>query len=195
LYVDPAKIVNASLSSGSTFAINIGIINASGVAGLEFKLNFNSTALNAQSVARGSFVPGSVTPITQIDNATGFVKFNISLSTPLDGNGEIAVIQFQVMADNVKNSTLHISDVILVDNTNTALPFTTADGSFTNLKTLPGDLNEDGTVDISDAIMAANSFGTTEGDEDWNPAADIDENGEIDIFDLIFLAQNFGRIL
>ena len=195
LYVDPAKITNASLTSGNTFAINISIINASGVAGLEFKLNFNSTALNAQSVTRGSFVPPSVTPITQIDNTTGFVKFNISLSTPLDGNGSVAVIQFLVAADNVKNSTLHISDVSLVDSANETLPFTTADGSFTNLKTLPGDLNEDGTVDINDAILAANSFGTTDGDPNWNPAADIDENGEIDVFDLILLAQNFGRKL
>jgi hypothetical protein len=100
-----------------------------------------------------------------------------------------------VAADNVKNSTLHISDVALVDSANETLPFTTADGSFTNLKTLPGDLNEDGTVDINDAILAANSFGTTDGDPNWNPAADIDENGEIDVFDLILLAQNFGRKL
>jgi hypothetical protein len=99
------------------------------------------------------------------------------------------------MADNVKNSTLHISDVSLVDNSNVALPFTTADGSFTNLKTLPGDMNEDGTVDISDAIMAANSFGATEGSQNWNPAADFDGNGEVDIFDLILIAQNFGRTL
>jgi len=195
IYVDPAKIANASLTSGSTFSVNIGIINASGVAGLEFKLNFNSTALNAQSVTRGSFIPPSVTPTTQIDNTTGFVKYNVSLSTPLDGSGTVAAIQFQVMADNVKNSTLHISDVVLVDNSSQALPFTTADGSFANLKTLPGDLNQDSAVDINDAILAANAFGTKDGDPNWNPAADFDNNGEVDIFDLILIAQNFGRKL
>jgi hypothetical protein len=123
------------------------------------------------------------------------VKYNISLSTPLDGSGTVAVIEFQVMADNVKNSTLHISDVVLVDNSSQALPFTTADGSFTNLKTLPGDLNQDGVVDIYDAQLAANAFGTKDGDPNWNPAADFDDNGEVDIFDLILIAQNFGHKL
>ena len=40
------------------------------------------------------------------------------------------------------------------------MPFSTADGSFSNLKVIPGDLNHDGIVDISDAIEFANSFGS-----------------------------------
>jgi hypothetical protein len=195
IYVDPAKTVNSSLTTGTNFTVNIDIINASGVGGLELKLGFNSTALKAQSVTRGSFIPISVTPITQIDNTTGFVKFNVSLSTPLDGSGIVAVIQFQVNADNVKNSTLNLYDVNLVDTSNQPLPFTTTDGTFTNVKTLPGDLNADGMVDINDAILAANAFGSMNGDKNWNPAADMDTNGTIDIFDLIIIAQNFGRKL
>jgi endo-1,4-beta-xylanase len=82
-----------------------------------------------------------------------------------------------------------------VDTSNQPLPFTTTDGTFTNVKTLPGDLNADGMVDINDAILAANAFGSMNGDKNWNPAADMDTNGTIDIFDLIIIAQNFGRKL
>lgn len=136
LSVNPAKISNGSLGTGSNFSVNVDLVNASGVGGLEFKLGFNSSELNAMQVAAGLFIPGSVTPITQIDNATGFAKFNVTLSSPLNGNGTVAVIQFQVMADNVKNSTLHLYDVALVNGTGQALPFTTADGTFNNLKVL-----------------------------------------------------------
>ena len=191
-FVDPAKILNGSLGLGATFAVNVKIVNASDVAGLEFKLGFNVSALNVQSVVRGAFIPISATPVVQIDNSTGFTKFNVSLSAPLNGDGAVAVIQFQVMAEGVKNSTLHLYDVALVDSGGAALPFSTVDGSFSNLKIAPGDLNHDGIVDIRDAILFSRVFGSHSGDPDWNPEADMDGNGEIDIIDMIMIAMRFG---
>lgn len=193
LYVSPANIVNASLTPTNNFTININIINASGMSGLEFKLGFNVSALNANSVVNGSFLPSSVTPVTQINNTAGFLKFNVSLSTPLSGNGTVAVIQLQVEAGNVRNSTLHLYDVGLVNSTAQPLPFTTADGSFTNIHALLGDLNGDGIVDISDAVLAAKAFGSHSGDPNWNPAADLNGDGTVDIFDIIMLARSFGH--
>lgn len=192
LSVDPAKISNGSLGSGATFAVNVKIVNASDVAGLEFKLGFNVSALNVQSVVQGAFVPISATPIIQIDNSSGFARFNVSLSTSLNGDGALAVIEFQVMAEGVKNSTLHLYDVILVDSGGVALPFSTTDGSFSNLKIAPGDLNHDGMVDIKDAILFSQSFGSVSGDQRYNPEADMDGDGQIDVFDLILIAIRFG---
>ena len=192
LFVDPEKISNGSLGLGAVFAVNVKIVNASDVAGLEFKLGFNASALNVQSVVKGAFIPVSDTPIVQIDNATGFAKFNVSLSTPLNGDGVLAVFQFQVMAEGVKNSTLHLYDVALVDSGGQALPSTTADGSFSNLKIIPGDLNHDGIIDIKDAIKFSLAFGSSLGDPDWNPEADMDGSGVVDIIDLILVAMKFG---
>ena len=194
LFVDPEKISNGSLGLGAVFSINVKIVNASDVAGLEFKLGFNASALNVQSVVKGSSIPVSDTPIIQIDNSTGFAKFNVSLSTPLNGNGSVAVFQFQVMAENVKSSPLHLYDVALVDSGGVTLPSpSTADGSFSNLKIAPGDLNHDGIVDIKDAIIFSLAFGSTPSDQDWNPEADMDGNGEVDVFDMIKIAMNFGK--
>ena len=134
LYVSPGSVSNASLTQGNNFTIDINIINASGMSGLEFNLGFNASALNANSVVNGSFLPSSVTSITQINNTAGFVEFNASLTTPLAGNGTVAVIQLQVEADNVLNSALHLYDVALVNSTDQPLPFTTLDGSFTNVQ-------------------------------------------------------------
>jgi len=193
LYVDPAKIVDPSLTPSHNFTINVNIINASDLAGLEFKLGFNASALHANSVASGGFIPNSVTPATQIDNTAGFIRFNVSLSTPLSGDGNVTVVQFHVEADNVRNSTLHLYDVKLVNSTGQTLPFSTVDGSFSNARMILGDLNGDGIVNLKDAMSAANAFGSSTGDPNWNPDADLDGNGKINIMDLILLATNFGR--
>jgi parallel beta-helix repeat protein len=57
----------------------------------------------------------------------------------------------------------------------------------------PGDLNQDGTVDISDAILVAASFGSYPGHPNWNSQADLNHDNVIDIFDIIILANNFGK--
>jgi len=56
-----------------------------------------------------------------------------------------------------------------------------------------GDINGDDVVDIYDALLASNAFGSHPGDPHWNPACDLNEDGMVDIFDIIILAQNFGK--
>ena len=57
---------------------------------------------------------------------------------------------------------------------------------------VPGaDLNDDGTVDIYDAIRLAIAFGSEPGDPSWNPYADLNEDGIIDIFDAIIFGWYF----
>jgi hypothetical protein len=98
------------------------------------------------------------------------------------------------MAEGVKNSMLHLYDVVLVDSGGLALPASlTADGSFSNLKFVAGDLNHDGIVDIKDAITFSIAFGSKPSDQDWNPDADMDGNGEVDMFDMIRICINFGK--
>jgi hypothetical protein len=192
LSVDPPKISNSSLTTGTSFTVNVNITNASNLAKMEFKLGYNISALNAIAVSGGSLI-GSATPATVIDNVLGFVKFNVSLLPTVDGGGTVAVIQFQVMADGVNKSPLHLYDVTLINGDGQTMSSPTTDGSFTNLKIVPGDINQDGIVDINDALLASHAYGSTPADPRWNPAADLNDDGQIDIFDLIILAMNFGR--
>jgi len=53
---------------------------------------------------------------------------------------------------------------------------------------IPGDLNNDGVVDVLDLTIVANNFGLTSG---FDPRADTDSNGEVDIFDIVFVASRF----
>ena len=58
---------------------------------------------------------------------------------------------------------------------------------------LLGDLNQDDTVDILDAIQAAVCFGSVAGDFKWNQLADLNKDNVINILDMIILVQNFGK--
>ena len=130
LYVNPPKISNVSLTPCHNFTIDVRIINASDVRGLEFKLGFNATILHATVIATGSFLP-PVTPITQLDNVAGFVLFNASLPSSLEGSGQLAEITFHV--EDLGKTTLHLYGVQLVDSLGDPLPYTTSDGSFDNV--------------------------------------------------------------
>ena len=54
-----------------------------------------------------------------------------------------------------------------------------------------GDINNDGAVDIYDAIILAHAFNSHPGASEWNPSADINNDGVVDIYDAIILAGNF----
>jgi len=81
--------------------------------------------------------------------------------------------------------TPHILDAQNVDNYPLMQPFTKIQ--------IPGDINNDGTVDIFDCVVVALAFGSKPGDPNWNPVADINNDGIVDIFDIVVVALHFGE--
>jgi len=60
---------------------------------------------------------------------------------------------------------------------------------------IPGDLNGDGTVNILDAIILSNAFGSTPGSTNWNPNAELNGDNTVNILDAILLSNNFGTTI
>jgi hypothetical protein len=61
--------------------------------------------------------------------------------------------------------------------------------------TIPGDLNGDFTVGLSDLVTLAQSYGSQPSDPKWNPNADIDGNAKVGLTDLVLLATHYGEHL
>jgi parallel beta-helix repeat protein len=56
---------------------------------------------------------------------------------------------------------------------------------------IPGDLNNDGDVNINDLVFVSTHFGQTSSHPQWNATADVMADNEIDIYDIVFVASRF----
>jgi len=59
--------------------------------------------------------------------------------------------------------------------------------------TIPGDVNGDGTVDITDLALVNKVYGKVEGNPDYNPYTDLNRDGVMDIYDLAECGKNYGE--
>jgi hypothetical protein len=57
---------------------------------------------------------------------------------------------------------------------------------------IPGDVNGDLHVDVTDLLALAGSWGTNTGDAGFNPACDSNGDGRVDVSDLLILAGKWG---
>jgi hypothetical protein len=64
------------------------------------------------------------------------------------------------------------------------------DGSFTCATTLPGDVNGDGSVTLSDLPLFASAYGSETGQSSYNSAADFNLNGSINFNDAVAFERN-----
>jgi hypothetical protein len=116
-----------------------------------------------------------------------------------NGNGTVATITFRVKYQPVglgqPNAACNLTlfDTKLADTVPTLLPHNTTNGYYDIAPTAMGDLNFDGNVDIFDALVLANAFGTTPSEPRWNMLADLNHDGIVDIFDAIILGNHFGE--
>ena len=71
----------------------------------------------------------------------------------------------------------------------------TSNNNFTTMVqvTIPGDINGDFKVTLTDLVLLANAYGSKPGDAKWNPNADINGNGLVDLTDLGILALHYGQ--
>jgi hypothetical protein len=59
--------------------------------------------------------------------------------------------------------------------------------------TIPGDLNGDFKVSLTDLVLVAKAYGTTPSEAEWNPNADINNDGKVSLPDLVIMAENYGK--
>jgi hypothetical protein len=59
--------------------------------------------------------------------------------------------------------------------------------------TVPGDVDGNFKVQLTDLVLLAVAYGAQPGDSKWNPNADLDNNGTVGLSDLVILAQHYGQ--
>lgn len=69
---------------------------------------------------------------------------------------------------------------------------TTSGPGVANFSLVNGDIDEDNEVGISDYSQLSSSYGSFEGDPNWNPMADLNNDQEVGITDYAILSSNYG---
>ena len=96
LSVNPAKVVSPSV--GETLNIDVSIANATDVAGFEFKLAYDDTALEFSGIKLGSYLPTGAFAVP-VKAEAGTVLYGATAigAKSVKSNGELASLSFNVI--------------------------------------------------------------------------------------------------
>jgi len=141
--VEP-EIVYVTPVPGSTFQIEIWVRNVVDLAGIEFKLSYNTAILTAKKIDYGGiFGVTYFALISKIDDTAGWLHYGIMeyFGEPgFTGDGKAAIITFSVDAEG--ESVLHLYATRLGNSAAKIIAHTSIDGILRNwpADTLPSDV-------------------------------------------------------
>ena len=181
--VSPSPVISPAV--GEQLTLNLKITAGEAVAGYQFIVRFDPTALRYVESGNGEYLPTGAFFVQPVVNRDRVELAATALAGVSNGDGTLATITFEVMA--VKPSTLTLSEPLFADDQgNTFLPRVEG-GEITEPPELKGDVNADGVVNIQDLVLVASSFGKT-----GQNSADINADGVVNIADLVLVAGALG---
>ena len=183
LSISPSPVISPAV--GERLTLNLKITAGEAVAGYQFIVQFDPTALRYVESGNGDYLPTGAFFVQPVVNRDRVELAATALAGVSNGDGTLATITFEVMA--VKPSTLTLSEPLFADDQgNTFLPRVEG-GEITEPPELKGDVNADGVVNIQDLVLVASSFGKT-----GQNSADINADGVVNIADLVLVAGALG---
>jgi hypothetical protein len=125
------SIPNKADVSGATVEIPINIDNATGVAGFQFTVTFNSAVLQATSVKAGTLVTGwAITPNLSVPGQIRVVGFDPTLAGLSGGSGSLVKLTFNVVGTAGQSTTFSFTECKLRDGFAGDIPAVSSGGTF-----------------------------------------------------------------
>ena len=181
----PATVTAPAVGDELTFSLNIA--GGTSVAGYEAIVQFNKTAFRYVASEIGDYLPAGAFFVPPVVEEDRFKLTATSLAGERNGDGTLATITFEVIAEDT--FTLMLSDVLLADSKgNSSVPkVESAQIRKAGTDGLKGDVNGDGTVNIQDLVLVGANLGKT-----GQNAADVNGDGIVNISDLVLVAGALG---
>ena len=185
-----------SIHVNDTFNIDIQVGHVTNLAGWQFDIAFDPTALEAVEVSEGDFLKtDSGTTFFQggrIDNAAGKITGLIAgriTDGGVSGSGSVIKVRFKAKAEG--ETELALSNFLFGSNTEESIPAGPLEIRISvEERLLTGDVNRDGVVNILDLIRVARQLGQRVPSDS---PVDINGDGVVNIFDLTLVAQGIGK--
>ncbi|RPI21150.1 MAG: hypothetical protein EHM61_25470 [Acidobacteria bacterium] len=142
--------------AGDAFTLPIWLDQASGVANMNFTVNYDASVVRASRVVKGSFFKGG-TLVESNPGEAGVVRLGFADRADLNGTGPVAQISFQVVGKAGDRSPVRLQVSTASGAAGTKPVVKTIDGEIQVLASgggTPGDSNNNGTLDAGDALDA-----------------------------------------
>ena len=183
------------IHTGDTFTLDIRAENITDLAGWQFDITFDPTALEVISVSEGNFLKiGGGSTFFQggsIDNVAGKITgLNAArLSTQgVSGTGTLLQVRFEAKAAG--ETELALRNFEFAASTGDSIPAGPHEIHITIEERLAaGDVNRDGRVSILDLVLVAQQLGKR---VSAGSAVDINGDGVVSILDLILVSQGIA---
>ena len=185
LSISPSSVISPTV--GEQLALNLNITAGKAVAGYQFTVRFDPTALRYVESSNGDYLPDGAFFVPPVVNRGRLELASSALAGVSEGDGTLTTITFEVLA--VKASTLTLSETLLSDDQGNTFRPRVEQGEVTEPPKLKGDVNGDGVVNVQDLVLVGLSFGKTGQD-----AADINGDGVVNIGDLVLVAGALGDV-
>ena len=180
---------------GDTFTLDIRAENITDLAGWQFDIAFDPTALEAIDVNEGDFLKmGGASTFFQsgtIDNVAGSImKLNAARLSGGGISGTGTLVQVTFKAKSAGETELALQNFQFGSTTGEAIPAGPHQIRFTVEEELAtGDVNRDGVVSILDLILIAQQLGRR---VPAGSPVDLNGDGVVSILDLILTARSLG---
>ena len=177
---------------GDKLTLEIDITGGKNIKGYQAKIIFDDTALRYVESTNGDYLPAGSFFVPPVVDGNQVTLGATSVADDSSGDGMLATLTFEVIA--IKESTLTLSEIVIVNNTGKHLHFYSGNlKSNVGVPRLREDVNLDGVVDILDLTLVAASFGKSSPRRYEVEVIDINGDGVVDIEDLIQIAiLNYG---
>ena len=179
------SVANKSGVNGSTVTVPITITNGSGLAGLQFDLNYDQTVVQVNSVNLGTSLSNFAGPInTDNPGVIGIAVFESNLDGIQSSDYTIANIEFQLIGQADTSTALTLNNLLLSDESGNNIETSVQNGRIDIISVVYGDVTGDGNINIFDAMQILKHIVGKVALE-GNPAiaADVTGDGNINIFD------------
>ncbi|MCK4474688.1 carboxypeptidase regulatory-like domain-containing protein, partial [Candidatus Bathyarchaeota archaeon] len=184
-----------------SFDVDINLLDARFVDSWEIYLWWNPAILNATNLVEGNFLKGPYAnrttelsfetyPNEGVIHAKGWSTLTIP-DNGVDGNGTLATITFQIKTRDSCN--INVTSAMLFDPYGFPMFLSPKGGAV--FRTLQGDVNGDGVVDVFDLSIVGCAYGYFEGEPGYNADADLNEDGLVDGRDLAMVTINWGKTI
>ena len=181
------SIADASASSNHTTTTPITINNMTNFGAATVTISYNPTVVQITNITAGDVG----TPIANINNTAGTATMVAYVSTVTGPNSPITFANLELLAvgNNGETSPLTLTITTLTDADGTPISATAESGVFT-ISGLRGDANDDGLVNVVDAMFVAQYAVGNRDASTLNMAnADANLDGDVNVVDAMFIAQ------